>query len=81
MAEGVSKYLPQNVIKLRNFPHFCCIFQQFMDQMSSNNKVSITQHVGHVRAVLAVQSNVVKDRTGQCLQVQGRTCIAVSQKS
>ena len=32
-------------------------------------------------AGLTVQSNAVKGRAGQCLQVQGRTCIAVSQKS
>ena len=43
VAERVSKYLPKNAVKLRKFPHFCHIFQQFMDQVSTNNKVSITQ--------------------------------------
>ena len=43
MAEGVRKYLPKNAMKLRKFPHFCCIFHQFIDQVSTNNKVSITQ--------------------------------------
>ena len=50
MAEGVRKYLQQNAMRLRKFPHFCCIFHQFMDQVSTNNKVSITQQdkVGRV---------------------------------
>ena len=43
VAESASKYLPKNAMKLRKFPHFCCIFRQFMDQVSTNNKVSITQ--------------------------------------
>ena len=43
VAEGVTKYLPKNAIKFKKFPHFFCIFQQFMDQVSTNNQVSITQ--------------------------------------
>ena len=43
VPEVVSKYLPKNALKLSKFPHFCCIFQQFMDQVSTNNKVSITK--------------------------------------
>ena len=78
VAEGISKYLPKNAMKLRKFPHFCCIFHQFMDHVSTNNKVSIT--AGQGREGLVVQSNVVKGRAGQCLQVKGSTCIPVSQK-
>ena len=47
VAEGVSKYLPKSAMKLRKFPQFCCIFHQFMDQVSTNNKASIT-HQGKV---------------------------------
>ena len=43
VAEGASKYLPTNAMKLRKFLHFCCIIRQFMDQVSTNNKVSITR--------------------------------------
>ena len=43
VAEGVTKYLPKNAMKLRTFPHFCCIFYQFLDQVSTNNKVIISQ--------------------------------------
>ena len=78
VAEGISKYLPKNAMKLRKFLHFCCIFHQFMDHVSTNNKVSIT--AGRGRAGLAVQSNVVKGRAGQCLQGKGSTCVSVSQK-
>ena len=44
LAESVSKYLPKNAMKFRKLPQFCCIFHQFMDQVSTNNKVSTTQH-------------------------------------
>ena len=43
VPEVVSKYLPKNSIKLSKFLHFRCIFQQFMDQVSTNNKLSITK--------------------------------------
>ena len=43
VTDSVSKYLPTNAMKFRRFPHFCCIFHQFMDQVSTNNKLSITQ--------------------------------------
>ena len=43
IAEGISKYLPKNAMKLRKFSHFCCIFHQFLYQVSTNNEVSITQ--------------------------------------
>ena len=50
VAESGSKYLPKNAMILRKFPHFCCIFHRFMDQVSTDNKVSITQQdkVGRV---------------------------------
>ena len=79
-AELVSKYLSKNAVKLRKFPHFYCIFHQFMDQVSTNNKIIKYNTAEKGRAGLAVQRNVVKGRAGQYLQVQGRTCIAVSEK-
>ena len=43
VTDDISKYLPRNAMKLGKFPDFCCIFHQFMDRVSTNNKVSITQ--------------------------------------
>ena len=61
-------------------PHCCCIFHQFMDQASTSNMDDEYSTTGQGRAGLALQGNVVQGRTGQGLQVQGRTYSKISQK-
>ena len=34
----------KNEMKLRKFPQFCSIFHQFVDHVSTNNKINMTQH-------------------------------------